>query len=303
MENVLEVTGLTKKYGSFAAVDNISFHIKEGEIVGLLGQNGAGKTTTIAILMGVVSKTSGAVTIFGRDYPKYRQDVIGKMNYSSAYIKMPWRMKVWEHLYVFAQMYEVDHPRDRVEKMIKTFDLEKHRHTLGGDLSAGNMAKVNLAKAFINYPKLVLLDEPTSSLDPEIARMVREYLLKSQEQYKTTILITSHNMAEIEELADRVIFINHGKITSEGTPEELVKKTMPNTMMRLYMVDGQKRTLEYAKLHHLKAETQERYVELELPEKSVAGVLSDLAQKGVEYSEITITKPTLEDYFIGEIKN
>ncbi len=302
MKNVLEVNHLVKIFGRFTAVDDITFSVGEGEIVGLLGQNGAGKTTTISMILGVLSKTSGNISIFGKQMPEERQDVIGRMNFSSAYIKMPWRMKVWEHLYVFARMYEVEQPMDKVNRMIETFELEKYRDKLGGDLSAGNMAKVNLAKAFINYPKFVLLDEPTSSLDPEIARSVHTYLLKSQEKYQTTMLLTSHNMAEVEELADRVIFINHGKITAEGTPEELVKKTLPMTRMRLYMKDGQKRTVEYCRIQKLPVETKDRYVEIDIKEEDVSHVLSDLAHKGVEYTEITITKPTLEDYFIDELK-
>jgi ABC-2 type transport system ATP-binding protein len=207
---------------------------------------------------------------------------------------------VREHLTVFAKLYEVPEAEKRIDAMTEIFRVNEFRNTLCGDLSAGNTARVNLCRAFINHPKLVLLDEPTSSMDPEVAVAVRKYLLMVQEKYNTSILITSHNMAEVEELADRVIFINHGKIIAEGAPGALVKKTMPLTRVKLFMRDGQKRTVEYCRKHRLKAVTEDRYAEIDIAEEKIAGLLNDLGKLGVDYSEISINKPTLEDFFLGE---
>jgi ABC-2 type transport system ATP-binding protein len=303
---VLSVHKLVKRFGppvgGFMAVNDVSFHVGEGEIVGLLGPNGAGKTTTISMLLGLLTPTSGSIRYFGKDFSSNREAVLKEINYSSAYTKAPWRMKVWEHLYVFARIYEVPDPMPRIGSLLEAFHLTKFRDTLGGDLSSGNIARVNLCKAFINHPKLVLLDEPTSSLDPEIADIVRKYLLHVQDSYRTTILITSHNMAEIEELCDRVIFMNGGKILDEDTPEGLAKK-IASIRVRLMMKDGQKRTITYAKRKKLPVTVSGRYITVEVSEQNVAGLLTDLAGLGVEYTEISIDKPTLEDYFLGEVRH
>lgn len=298
---ILDVQNLTKKFGKFTAVDNISFGIEEGEIVGLLGPNGAGKTTTISMIMSVLAPTSGTIEIFGKNLQTHREEVLKNMNFSSAYTRAPWRMKAWEHLYIFALLYEIDHIQEKIDSLIETFDLMQYKDEMIGGFSAGTLAKLNLAKAYINNPKLLLLDEPTSSLDPDIADHVREHILASQRKYKTSILITSHNMAEIEELCDRVIFINHGKIVAEDTPEQLTKR-IDKTRVRLMMKDGQKRTISYCKEMKLPIEVAERFVTITVREKEIAQLLSDLAQKGVEYSEITIDKPTLEDFFITEVR-
>lgn len=301
---ILTVSHLKKRFGppvgGFIAVDGISFSVGEGEIVGLLGPNGAGKTTTISMLLGVLTPTAGEIRYFGMDLATHRTQIMKRINSASAYAKAPWRMKAWEHLYVFAQLYEVDHPMKRIDALLEAFKITHHRDTLIGDLSSGNMTRLNLCKAFINHPELVLLDEPTASLDPDIARSVRKYLLDAQEKYRTSILITSHNMAEIEELCDRVIFMNHGKIIDENTPESLARK-IPVVRVRLMMKDGQKRTVTYARKRHLGVSVSDRHVVLETDEKGVAKILNDLATLGVEYTEISVEKPTLEDYFLGEV--
>lgn len=230
---IVSIHNLTKTFGLFTAVNDISFSVNEGEIVGLLGPNGAGKTTTIAMLMGIISPTHGSIRIFNKDFHSHRSEILKDMNYSSAYVKAPWRMKVWEHIYIFALMYEVKNPKQKTEEMLTTFHLTKLRDILVGDLSSGNMARLNLAKAFVNQPKLVLLDEPTSSVDPDIADRVRQFIRLSKKTYGTTILLTSHNMAEIEELCDRVIFMNHGKIIAIETPKELAgDKTLEEFFIR-----------------------------------------------------------------------
>jgi len=301
-KTILEVKSLTKRFDTLVAVDNISFCVKEGEIVGLLGPNGAGKTTTLSMILGTIAPTAGTIVVFGLDFFTHREEILQSMNYSSAYIKAPWRLKVWEHLYVFARLYQLDNLEKKINQVLTSFNLKHYRNTLAGDLSSGNMARLNLAKAFINNPRLVLLDEPTSSLDPDIADRVRQFIKESRRKFNTTLLITSHNMAEIEELCDRVIFMNRGKIIAEDTPEELAKK-MEKTRVRLMMRDGQKRTVAFCQEQRLSVSVSDRYVVIEMREQDVAKVLNGLAARGVDYSEITIDKPTLEDFFIGEARH
>lgn len=300
-DEVVSVKKLTKRFGSFTAVNDISFSVKEGEIVGLLGPNGAGKTTTLAMMLGVITPTSGEISVFGKNFETHREEILKDMNYSSAYVKSPWRMKVWEHVYVFARMYEVRNPKQKTEEMLAAFHLTELRNTLGGDLSSGNMARLNLAKAFVNQPKLVLLDEPTSSVDPDIADRIRQFIKLSKETYHTTMLLTSHNMAEIEELCDRVIFMEHGKIIAADTPEGLAKK-IKKTRVHLMMRDGQKRTVEYCATHCLTCKTNERSVIIDIHEQQIATLLTDLSKIGADYAQISIDKPTLEDFFIGKAR-
>jgi ABC-2 type transport system ATP-binding protein len=302
IHDIVRVTKLTKRFGNFPAVHGISFSVREGEIVGLLGPNGAGKTTTLSMMLGVIAPSSGDIRIFGKNFATHREEILKDMNYSSAYVKSPWRMTVWEHVYVFALMYEVVNPRQKTDEMLSTFHLTDLKNTLGGDLSSGNIARLNLAKAFVNQPKLVLLDEPTSSVDPDIADRIRQFIKLSREKYQTTILLTSHNMAEIEELCDRVIFMDHGKIVAVDTPEGLAKK-IKKTRVRLMMRDGQKRTVEYCTNHHLTCQTNERYVTIDINEQQVASLLTDLSKIGADYTQISIDKPTLEDFFIGKARH
>lgn len=285
----------------FTAVNNISFEVREGEILGFLGPNGAGKSTTINMLLGLLKPTKGEINIFDLDFFNNREKILSQMNFSSAYNELPYKLTVWENLYVFGRLYEVGDLKHRIETLINVFEMEDIRDQKQGALSAGQKAKLNIAKAFVNKPKLVLLDEPTASLDPDIADKVRKYLLSTQEKFKTTILFTSHNMAEVEELCDRVIFINHGKIIDENTPEGLAKK-IKTIRVSLMIKDGQKRTLEFAKSNKWKAIANQRYVTIQVEEEEVAWLLAGLAEKGVKYSEISIDKPTLEDYFIKQTR-
>lgn len=301
-KNILEIKNLTKKFGDFVAVDDISFSVKEGEIVGLLGPNGAGKTTTIMMLLGITEPTAGEMDMFGLKFTKHRQEILQKMNYSSAYAQLPWRLKVWEALYVFSQLYSMSDSFPRIGQLIKAFEVEEFRNTLIDDLSAGNRTRVSLCKAFINSPQLVLLDEPTSSLDPDIADKVRQFIKEARDRFKTTLLITSHNMAEVEELCDRVIFINHGRIIDEDTPEGLAKK-IKNTRVNLMIKDGQKRTVAYCQKQGLPYKTSDRYITIDIDEGKIAQLLSDLARLKIEYSQINIDRPTLEDFFIQEVRH
>jgi ABC-2 type transport system ATP-binding protein len=300
MENILEVANLTKRFGpvknGFTAVDNISFKVKEGEIVGLLGPNGAGKTTTIFMLLDLIAPTSGEIRMFGLCYDKSRSEILQQVNYSSTYVSMTERLTVRENLHVMAMLYQIKKPLDKIQTLGKKFGITDTFKTQMYKLSAGQKTRVSLCKAFLNDPKVLLLDEPTASLDPDIADFVRKEIQIARKN-GMTILITSHNMAEVEEVCDRVLFINNGKIIAEDTPEGLAKKVR-KVRVELLMIDGQKRTVQYAKKAGFTVNAINRKVVIEIDESDIAYLLAGIAELGVQYSQISIDKPTLDDYFV-----
>lgn len=300
-ENIVEVNHLSKRFGpptgGLTAVDDISFSIKEGEIVGLLGPNGAGKTTTIDMLLGILKPTSGDISIFGKPFEENRQMILQDMNFSAAYINLPYRMKIWENLYTFGRLYQVKNYKAKSEELLEEFMLTDLRNRFMKDLSSGQQARVYLCKAFINDPRLLLLDEPTAFMDPDIADTLRKLIVTKVREKNTTVIFTSHNMAEVTELCDRVIFLNKGKIVAEDTPVALAKK-IGSCHVNLMIIDGQKRTLSWCRENMIRADAEGRYVKVELPEKEIADFLSKLADIGVDYDEISIDKPTLEDFFL-----
>ena len=224
MEKILTVRNLSKTFNGARAVRNISFSVAKGEIVGLLGPNGAGKTTTIQMILGLIKPTRGTITVFGKNLETHRMEILSEVNFSSAYISLPGNLKVWENLYTFARLYGVKNYKKRVEELARFFEITPLLSKLYVRLSSGQATRVNLAKALLNSPKLLFLDEPTSSLDPDIADRVRKLLKKIQKEQALTILYTTHNMIEVEELCDRAIFIHQGKIVTEGTPKQLIKR-------------------------------------------------------------------------------
>ncbi len=303
-EKILEVNHLVKRFGppvgGFTAVDDISFSVKEGEIVGLLGPNGAGKSTTIFILLDLISATAGEIKILGLDYQHNRDEILQNLNYSSTYVEMAPRLTVWENLLVMARLYQVPNEKEEIYKYVEKFGVKDYLKEQFHRLSAGQKTRVVLCKAFLNHPKLLLLDEPTASLDPDVALLVRQEIVAARRD-GMTVLITSHNMAEVEEICDRVLFINHGKILAEDTPLELAKKVR-QVRVNLMMKDGQKRTVAFAQKAGFPVETEERYVTIGVDEADIALFLAGLADAGVEYSQISIDKPTLEDYFVKMLK-
>lgn len=297
-KTVLEVKNLVKKYGSFIAVDNVSFKIREGEILGLLGPNGAGKTTTIQMLLGTTTPTKGQIYYFDKDFKKNREVILRQINYSSAYTRLPWRMTVWENLDVYARLYQIPNREKRIKKILIIFGIEHLLKKPVSSLSSGENARLMLTKAFLNYPKILLLDEPTAGLDPEIAVKVREFLKSEQEIFNVSILFTSHNMAEVEEICDRVIFLHHGNIIAEDTPEGLAKK-ITDCKVELMITDGMKRTIAYCQENKLLFTQDKRFIRIHLKEKNIAQFLTSLSSKNIEYQEISIKKPELEDFFLS----
>jgi len=296
MQDILVVDHLVKKFGTFTAVDGISFRVQKGEIVGLLGPNGAGKTTTIFMLLDLITPTSGTIQIFGDTYKTHHEHILQRLNYSSTYVEMVPRLTVRENLRIVAKLYQVPNVEEKILETITRFGATDIMNMPFQDLSQGQKTRVFLCKAFLNDPELLLLDEPTASLDPDVAALIRREILVAKRN-GMTILVTSHNMAEVEEVCDRVLFINHGKIIAEDTPEGLAKKVR-QVKVNFMMKDGQKRTMSFAKKSGFAATADDRYVTISVDEGDIAFLLAGLAELGVEYREISIDKPTLEDYFI-----
>jgi len=218
---VLTVRDLVKDFGSFRAVDGISFDLARGEVLGLLGPNGAGKTTVMNMLLGLVSPSSGSIRIFDKSLEKSRIAILRRMNFSSAYTSLPGNLLVRQNLMVFALMYGLSDCRRRVRETMERFGVTELAERTTGQLSAGESTRVNLCKAFLNDPELLLLDEPTASLDPDVVDKVRNLIRETQRESGTSIIYTSHNMQDIELVCDRVIFLHRGRLIRMGTPREI----------------------------------------------------------------------------------
>lgn len=276
MQSVLEAKNLTKVFKKFTAVSDISFELKKGEILGLLGVNGAGKTSIIQMLLGILTPTSGEVTYFGKPLLKNR-DVLEKVNFSSTYTNLPWNLSVIECLNFSSYLYKIENRKQRIAEIAKIFGIESFLKSMIRDLSSGQITRVNLAKAFLNKPEILLLDEPTASLDPESAKYIRDFILSEQKQRALSIVFTSHNMREVEEVCDRIVFLQDGKIIANDTPTALARS-----------VDVSKVTLMI----------KGKYESFAVREKEIPEFLQGLSAKGIEYDEISIDAPTLEDYFL-----
>lgn len=228
--NILEVKGLTKEFDDCTAVDNISFSLPAGRITGLLGPNGAGKTTTIYLILGLVTPTSGSINIFGKDSVKYRQEILSECNFSSAFVSLPYNLTVKQNLYFFSKLYNVKQWEQRADFLLEKFELKEMKHKKTGELSSGQLTRLNLCKALINSPKFLCLDEPTASLDPVSAKIVRRQMREICLNDGVTILYTSHNMHEVEEICDGVIFLHKGRIKASSTPANLVAEMKEKNM-------------------------------------------------------------------------
>lgn len=221
---IVQVDGLTKRFGSFTAVNGISFEICQGEILGLLGPNGAGKTTTIQMMLGLITPTAGSIRMFGLDLDVHRETILSQVNFSSTYISMPYALTVEENLRVIARLYGMDDVGRRINDVIKILEMEEFRTKVTRKLSSGQMTRLALAKAILTEPKILFLDEPTASLDPDIAHKIRTLLKEVRQSTGLSVLYTSHNMREMEEMSDRIIFLQRGKIVAQGTAQEIVDR-------------------------------------------------------------------------------
>jgi ABC-2 type transport system ATP-binding protein len=282
----------------FIAVNKISFALHSGEILGLLGPNGAGKTTTIHMLLGVMQPTSGTITYFGKDFAQHRSEILTQVSFASTYVRLPGRLTVYENLKFYSKIYVIPYHEQekRIEHLLKLFDLWKIKDRKAGALSAGEMTRAILAKAFLPNPKIVLLDEPTASLDPDIAHEVRNFVLQQRKERSVSILFTSHNMDEVAQICDRVLVLKNGNIIAQDAPTNLAASV---SQARLNFISEQiDRLKAYADEKGFPAETEGRAITIEVDEHAIAQTLSELAQRNITYSQISIEKPTLEDYFL-----
>jgi ABC-2 type transport system ATP-binding protein len=235
MTPVLSVERLGKTFGALQAVGDVSFHVGPGEIVGLLGPNGAGKTTTINMILGVLEPTAGRIVIEGVDLGANRSAALASTNFAAVYAPLPGNLTVEQNLRVFGMMYEVDDLAGRIEELLLQYDLKKYRRTKAGVLSSGEQTRLSLAKAMLNRPRLLLLDEPTASIDPSAARDIRSGIADFVESGHCGVLWTSHNMFEVEAVCDRVLFLSRGRIVLEGDPKTLPRQHGAETLDDLFI--------------------------------------------------------------------
>ena len=221
---IVEVRGLTKRFGDFTAVDGVSFEIHPGEILGLLGPNGAGKTTTIQMLLGLITPTAGSIRMFGLDLARHRETILRQINFSSSYISMPYSLTVEENLRVVAKLYGLTDITRHIDDVVKRLEMQEFRKKVTRKLSSGQMTRLTLAKAILTEPKVLFLDEPTGSLDPDIAHKTRNFLKEVRRSTGLSMLYTSHNMREMEEMSDRIVFLQRGKIIAQGTAKEITAR-------------------------------------------------------------------------------
>ena len=232
---VVEVKGLTKHFGRITAVDDLTFNINKGEIVGLLGPNGAGKTTTLHMLLDLITPSSGDIKIFGCNIKDCRPETLARLNFSSSYVSLPYSLTVRENLKVFAGIYNIKNAKKKIEEVIDIFGIGDIRNEPTRRLSSGQITRVSLAKSLLNDPDVLFLDEPTASLDPEIADKTRRLLRRYTEERGMSILYTSHNMKEIEELCDRLIFLNKGRLLATGKPAEIIERFEGKTLEEVFL--------------------------------------------------------------------
>jgi len=235
-ENVISVSNLRKLYGKTVAVDGISFDVKRGETLALLGPNGAGKTTTIFMIMGLLAATSGKISLLGTEIgAKGWRKILAKVNFSSPYFDLPGTLTVYQNLYLYARLFGLDNPKERALAIAEELKLTDFLKRPASRLSAGQKNRVSLAKAFINTPDILMLDEPTASLDPDSCDRIRGLIETLQEKHGTTIILASHNMGEVERMADRVIMLKTGHIVDEGTPAHLIRKHGYENMEQVFL--------------------------------------------------------------------
>ncbi|MFH0928679.1 MAG: ABC transporter ATP-binding protein [bacterium] len=309
MSNILTVKNLTKTYQpgrgqpkAFTALENVSFSLKDGEILGLLGPNGAGKTTTISILLGTLTPTSGSIKVFGLDYRTHRSEIMSQVTFASTYIRMPWRLTVWENLMVYGHLYGLSKSdmKTRLEKLLKRFGVWDQRDKTMNLLSAGQITMVMLTKAFLSRPRIALLDEPTASLDPEIAKEVQNFVLEERAENGTSIIFTSHKMDEVADICDRVVFIKGGKVVATGTPEDLANSV---SLAHVHFRSSELgRIAELAEGLKCRSEKTGHELSISIDETRIPMFLQKISEEGIRYSQISIDKPTLEDFFLSMAK-
>ncbi len=298
--NYIEVNGLSKSYGKFKAVDNISFSVKKGEIFGLLGPNGAGKTTTIDMVSGILTKDSGDITVLGRDPKKDSEYVKNNMNAATAYLPLTSILTAEQNLIIFAKLFNVKNYKERIKDLFKDFEIEHLAKKKVHSMSSGERTRVSLCKGLINNPKLLLLDECTVGLDPDVAEKTRDIIKNYNKVHSSAILFTSHYMYEVEELCNRIAFMHKGKIIRIDTADRLKKmiknQTVELTLMKKYPELKQffkERGVDVIFLDNNAIRFEVNASTYDLPK-----LLNRLFQQGIKLRDIHVQRPTLDEIFI-----
>ena len=298
MEAILQVRDLTKLYGSFRAVDGVAFDLHKGKILGLLGPNGAGKTTTIQMLVGITLPDGGSIRYFGRDLHRHRVACLQRINFSSSYNMLQGRITVWENLIVYARLYRLKRPEQKIRDLGAYFGITDLMGQRFLTLSAGQKTRVNLVKALLNDPEIILMDEPTASLDPDIADRTLSLIESLRDSRDLAIVYTSHQMDEVTRICDEVIFLDRGRIVAQDTPESLTRRI--NIAQVRVRFEGEQTLVSTALRPHF-ADVKldgSNVVVINTEVQLVPKAIFDIGNVGVEIVDIDIRKPTLEDVFL-----
>ena len=302
MTEVLIVKNLTKIFNRVKAINNISFSVRKGEVVGLLGPNGAGKTTTINILTGTTLPDCGKVSYFNLNFFENKRACLARINYSSAYSKLLHRVSVGENLEVFAHLYQVENYKEKMYSLAKYFGIEDLLNIRFLHLSSGQKTRVNLVKALINDPELLLLDEPTASLDPDMSDKTLTLIENIKKTRNISLLYTSHDMREVTRICDRVIFMDHGQIVANDTPLGLTKR-LKSAILRL-TYDGDDEQLKKLILEKGWGSNfpKKHVVEITGTEKDLPSIIFKISNLGIWITDIEVIKPTLDDVFLQIVR-
>jgi len=295
---ILQVDHLVKNFGATRILDDISFGIPKGKVLGLLGPNGAGKTTTIHILLGITLADAGSVQYFGKNLKDHREFCLQRINFSSSFNTLQGRITVAENLLVFAHLYRVPNAKKKIQELAKSFEIEELLPKRFWNLSSGQKTRVNLAKSLLNDPEILLLDEPTASLDPDIADKVLSLIEQMRKERDISILYTSHDMNEVTRICDEVIFLDKGKIVARNTPLGFTQQ-LHTAQLQLAFTGSKKHMEEYLQKHNLHFSFLQDYLVLiDIEETLIAKTISNISQVGVTITDIVIKKPSLEDIFL-----
>jgi ABC-2 type transport system ATP-binding protein len=283
----------------FTAVNNVSFDLNMGEVVGLLGPNGSGKTTMMHMLLGTLVPTSGSIKYFDKDFESNRSELLQHIGFASSYLKLAPRLTIEENLDVFGRLYGLTYAQrvERMQRYLKAFDLWDIRSKEVASLSAGQTTRVMLTKAFLTDPQMVLLDEPTASLDPDIAYEIRQFILNEQTQRGIGLLLASHNMDEVSQMCNRVLVLKHGTIIANDTPMALASR-ISLARINLTILHGMDTATQYAQSHNLSYRINGSTLTIDIDEHKVGQLLIQFAHALVGYTHVAIAKPSLEDYFL-----
>lgn len=281
------------------AVNDISFQLNEGEILGLVGPNGSGKTTTIQMLLGTLTHTSGSINYFGKDLQTHRSEILQYVSFASTYTSLPWLLTLEENLTFFGCLYGFSAKESamRFDPLLERFGILDKKKDKVGSLSAGQVTRLMLVKAFFIEPKIALLDEPTASLDPDIARDICSFLLEQRDKKKLSILFTSHKMQEVMEICDRTIFLKDGKIIADDIPEKLAK-SVSSFYIRLVVTDGLDHLSMLVQAAGLPFSIDHKSIKIKIAEEKIPSFLNKLGEEKISYANIKIEEPSLEDFFL-----